>query len=467
MSRRTYDDDDGDFSDGLEEFEESVDETNFNKRNDTKFKDKPYDEAVEFSQDLSVNESYDARAKQVEKERKLKNDKYDEAIDVSQSMDQSGAVAKPIISKPNDDKKDSKTVPTTTGKPQMSSLPEEKTNSFTNKPFDEALEFSQSNSDESVDTRGSHGKSVKRPKETTEKKQPASMPMNTTTVVQNQKPNVQGSLQAPEDSGSEESDGEVGVSQQNYDNIEGVYNPKDFMHLNVSAEIKDLFQYIERYRAQPMELETSLKCFIPDYIPAIGEMDAFIKIPRPDGKEDELGLKRLDEPAAIQSDPTVLELQLRAMTKKQQYGDVAVRSIENAEKSPLAIDKWINNINELHRTKPPPQVHYHRNMPDIESLMEVWPDGFEAALGKIPLPPPDLDLTLPEYVRILCSILDIPVYENPIESLHVMFTLFTDFRNNPHFQAMQAGNEVGDNYKQQIDYGSADVLQLDGDADYK
>ncbi len=196
----------------------------------------------------------------------------------------------------------------------------------------------------------------------------------------------------------------------------------------------------------------------------ITEVDA--QIPRPDGKDDELGLKRLDEPAAIQSDPTVLELQLRAMTKKQQYGDVSVRSIENAEKSPLAIEKWINNINELHRSKPPPQVHYHRNMPEIEALMEVWPESFETALGKIPLPPPDLDLTLPEYAKLLCSILDIPVYENPVESLHVMFTLFMDFRNNPHFQAMRAGAK-GDSNAGNVDYGSADVMQLGGDDDYK
>ena len=45
------------------------------------------------------------------------------------------------------------------------------------------------------------------------------------------------------------------------------------------------------------------------------------------------GLQVLDEPAAAQSDATVLELQLRAVSKKQ-HGDVAVRSIENAAKNP-------------------------------------------------------------------------------------------------------------------------------------
>ncbi len=212
-----------------------------------------------------------------------------------------------------------------------------------------------------------------------------------------------------------------------------------------------------------MELDTTLKCFIPEFIPAIGEIDGFIKVPRPDGEDDGLGFRILDEPATIQSDPTVLELQLRATSKKQQYGDVVVRSIENAEKNPLAIEKWIQNINDLHRSKPPPQVHYKKNMPDIETLMDVWPEQFEQALQSIPLPSPDLDLTLPEYAKVLCSILDIPVYDNPIESLHVMFSLFMDFRDNPHFQAMRGGGGGDVGRGGSNDYGGADVLEFNQD----
>jgi hypothetical protein len=48
--------------------------------------------------------------------------------------------------------------------------------------------------------------------------------------------------------------------------------------LNVTAEVKDLFQYIERYKPVEVELPTVLKCFIPEYIPTIGEMDAFLKV---------------------------------------------------------------------------------------------------------------------------------------------------------------------------------------------
>eukprot|EP00968_Pinguiococcus_pyrenoidosus_P008835 scaffold655_cov225-Pinguiococcus_pyrenoidosus.AAC.8 len=86
-----------------------------------------------------------------------------------------------------------------------------------------------------------------------------------------------------------------------------------------------------------------------------------------------------------------------------------------------------------------------------------------------------MDMTLEDYVRMCCAILDIPVYDNPVESLHVMFTLYSAFKNNPHFLALQQ--------KQLEDVGSAaarattivpDATELDGlkqdvgaDADFK
>jgi hypothetical protein len=58
-----------------------------------------------------------------------------------------------------------------------------------------------------------------------------------------------------EEESSDESDGEKGGS--------GLYNPSDYAHLDVSSEIKDLFQYIQRYKPQKIDLETRLKPFIP------------------------------------------------------------------------------------------------------------------------------------------------------------------------------------------------------------
>ena len=180
----------------------------------------------------------------------------------------------------------------------------------------------------------------------------------------------------------------------------------------------------------------------------------------------------MDEPAANQSDPTVLELQLRSLTKKVQSSDVIVRSIEDASKNTTSVDRWIQSINDLHGSKPPPQVIYKNNYPDIETLMQQWPESFEQALEKIQLPSPDLDLSLPEYAKMLCSILDIPTYDNaPIEPLHVMFSLYLDFKNNPHFMTATEGegmDEAGGKMNRDPmggNYGGADVMEIEQDRD--
>ena len=179
----------------------------------------------------------------------------------------------------------------------------------------------------------------------------------------------------------------------------GGYDPSDYSHLSVSSEIKELFQYIGRYKPHQIELETRLKCFIPDYIPSVGENDAFIKIPRPDGKPDDLGLIVVDEPSAEQSDPTVLELQMRAITKKHNLEPMVVRSIENAAHNSKDVQRWIDSIEDLHRSKPPPQVHYTKNMPDIESLMQIWPEEVEKVLEEMELPSAEMECTINEFSR--------------------------------------------------------------------
>ena len=69
------------------------------------------------------------------------------------------------------------------------------------------------------------------------------------------------------------------------------YNPADYSHLNeqVGSEIVSLFDLIERFKPQQVELDTKLKCFIPEYMPAMGDVDEFIKVARPDGRVEEAG----------------------------------------------------------------------------------------------------------------------------------------------------------------------------------
>jgi intraflagellar transport protein 46 len=200
-------------------------------------------------------------------------------------------------------------------------------------------------------------------------------------------------------------------------------------------DVAELFAHIDRYKPHALELSTKLKPFIPDFIPSVGEIDPFLKPARPDGDEDLLGLARLDEPAPQQSDATVLELQLRALSKKSNLEPTFVRSIPDASKNPREIQKWIDSIEDLHRSKPAPQVRYSKPMPDIESLMQEWPEEVEAAISKAGLPSADIDLTLEEYSRVACALTGIPVHSSTtlVQSLHVLFTLYSEFRANQHF----------------------------------
>jgi intraflagellar transport protein 46 len=217
----------------------------------------------------------------------------------------------------------------------------------------------------------------------------------------------------------------------------GQYDPNEYANLKVSSEVKELFGYITRYKPHTVDLETQLKPFVPDFVPAVGEVDGFIKVPRPDGKESTLGLARLDEPCLNASDPTVLDLQLRSISKAN-YGEADVKGIENAEKNPKEIANWIARIEDLHRMKPPPTVHYAKRMPDIEPLMQVWPTDFEEYLKTNPLPDlAELDLPLKEFVKMVGVLLDVPMQGECVDTLHVIFTLYAEFKNNPHF-ALQA-----------------------------
>lgn len=71
------------------------------------------------------------------------------------------------------------------------------------------------------------------------------------------------------------------------------------------SDMESIFAFIEKYTPMDIELTTALFPFIPDYIPAIGDIDAFIKVPVPHClDEGVLGLEIIDEPCAEQSNAT-------------------------------------------------------------------------------------------------------------------------------------------------------------------
>ncbi|EGR28165.1 hypothetical protein IMG5_181870 [Ichthyophthirius multifiliis] len=222
--------------------------------------------------------------------------------------------------------------------------------------------------------------------------------------------------------------------------IVGAYNPSDYAHLDVNNEIKELFKYVQRYQPINMQLQSKLRPFIPEYYPAVGEVDAFLKMARPDQQEEQLGLHILDEPALNQSNRPVIDLMYKELVKKKKDDkSITIHSIENAEKNPKEIQLWINNVAQIRKKKQPPSVSYTKQMPDIDTLMQVWPQEIEDALSNFKIPSEELDLNLMDYSKLACAILDIPVHNtsnntNVIESLHVLFTLYSEFKANQHFQ---------------------------------
>ncbi|CAF1166642.1 unnamed protein product [Adineta steineri] len=216
------------------------------------------------------------------------------------------------------------------------------------------------------------------------------------------------------------------------------YDPKMYQDLPVPLEVKDLFKYIDKYQPRDIVLETKLKPFIPEYVPAIGDIDAFLKVPRPDGKVDNLGLIVLDEPSSKQSDPHVLSLKMR-YTSKQSISSTLptnIRTVANADKNPKAIDEWITNISKLQKAKTTDTVQYRKPMPNIDDLMQEWPTQFEDLLKETSVPSADIDTDLTTYTDIACALLDIPVYESRIQSLHALFSLYLGFKNSENIRTV-------------------------------
>lgn len=78
-------------------------------------------------------------------------------------------------------------------------------------------------------------------------------------------------------------------------------------------------------------------------------------------------------------------------------------------------------------------------MPDFDLLMAELNPEVEQALKDIQFPSGDIDMHPNDYARVVLTMLDVPVHKlannkSIIESLHVLFTLFSEFRQNQHFK---------------------------------
>lgn len=236
---------------------------------------------------------------------------------------------------------------------------------------------------------------------------------------------------------------EVGSSPIN-ENLNSLgENVVDYQSLDVSPEIMALFTHIDDYDPVDLELETPLKCFIPPYIPAVGQVDPMIKISRPDGVDDGIGIARLDEVlTSEQSNAAVIELQLRNWSKTKQSAKSRqrspVRKIKDARSSSKEINEWIQSVEGIHdndhQASTTAPATATSNDSDILSIQDEMLEKVQK--NELAIPSPDIDLHLADYARVLCTLIGIPNRDGSlIKSVHCMFDVFLQIEKKNNVSA--------------------------------
>ena len=103
-------------------------------------------------------------------------------------------------------------------------------------------------------------------------------------------------------------------------------------------------------------------------------------MPKPSGEKEDLGINQLDEPALNCEDKTVLELKYVQVKNVVRAVPMQVDSIEGADKKSKEVNRWINSVQDLHKTRPPPTVNYSKQMPDFDILMSELNPEMEQAI---------------------------------------------------------------------------------------
>lgn len=103
-------------------------------------------------------------------------------------------------------------------------------------------------------------------------------------------------------------------------------------------------------------------------------------------------------------------------------------------KSSKDIEKWIHEVQALHANQPYPTVSHTKPMPDIDALMIEWPTKMENILNTVGFPKAQLNCSLPFYIDLMCSLLDVPLppaktQTDYLLALSTIFNLYLAIKN--------------------------------------
>ncbi|EDV54771.1 intraflagellar transport protein 46 homolog isoform X2 [Drosophila erecta] len=220
-----------------------------------------------------------------------------------------------------------------------------------------------------------------------------------------------------------------------------IMSPDKWEDLPVPGELKELFPYIVKYTPQTIDTPFHLQPFIPEFVPAVGDVDALLKVQAPPllqpqrQKElndhlEKLGLWLLDEPSGAQSEPSLLNMKLRSvlsgsMGRNPRHASSA--SLIPTARSAKDIDKWITEVEQVHMTQ---SMYDAQPRKDIDALLEDWPRSFgdeetKNALDQTYRSCLQQSISLADYVGVLCERFGV---DGPLESqadyIHNVQTLF-------------------------------------------
>ncbi|XP_043645324.1 intraflagellar transport protein 46 homolog [Drosophila teissieri] len=231
------------------------------------------------------------------------------------------------------------------------------------------------------------------------------------------------------------------VRSERQDEQSFIMSPDKWEDLSVPGELKELFPYIVKYTPQTIDTPFHLQPFIPEFVPAVGDVDALLKVQAPPllqaqrQKElndhlEKLGLWLLDEPSGAQSEPSLLNMKLRSvlsgsMGRNPRHASSA--SLIPTARSAKDIDKWITEVEQVHMTQ---SMYDAQPRKDIDALLEDWPRSFgdeetKNALDQAYRSCLQQNISLADYVGVLCERFGV---DGPLESqadyIHNVQTLF-------------------------------------------
>mmetsp|Transcript_25444 Transcript_25444/g.39950 ORF Transcript_25444/g.39950 Transcript_25444/m.39950 type:complete len:238 (+) Transcript_25444:84-797(+) len=132
------------------------------------------------------------------------------------------------------------------------------------------------------------------------------------------------------------------------------------------------------------------------------------------------------------TDQEVTELQFQNKLKASSSTVCCI----DADSNPDVIDEWIRAVEEVHATRR--AIADLTELPNVQDLVQPWPREMQEVLnsGDAFLPPADIDMSLKEYARTMCSlfgIVDIITgsgkQQRLVYSIHTLMSLYTEYKD--------------------------------------